>query len=159
MELVNKKYVKINKFNIFTQIVVSGANKEKVDFFQNLLNVVMNYERDSKHREFINEFYVSVDYINIYDTQITREIIMNALVYASLTSDFHMVKEITPYLYAKSYNYSDGNDTLDYILEHGISPDEYIDGEKERLIFNSDTNTFESGYIYNHDVKLERRKK
>ena len=164
MELVNKKYVKMNKSDIFLQLVRAGAteevqNIEKVNFFQNLLNVVMDYERSGKYRIYLSDFYLKIDDIDIKDTEITRDTIVNALVYASITSDYSMVEKIKPYLYKKSYVVSIGNEILDYILEHGISPEEFIDGESERLIYNSQTGTLEYGYIHNHSVKLERRKK
>ena len=129
----------------------------KVEYFKNLLNVVMNYEKETRRK--IDDFYIPVKDIDITDTEITRETIIHALGYASITKEFHMVMAITPYLYAKSYKYSENNDILDYILEHAIPTQQYIDGEEEKLIFNSDNNSLEYGYIYNHNVKLERRKK
>ena len=162
MELVNKNYVKMYKFNIFLEMVKAGATEQeqddkKVEYFQNLLRTVMTYEKDT--RQHIEDFYIPVKDIDIKDTEVTREIIINALVYASITKDFKMVKEITPYLYAKRYKISAGNEILDYILEHGMTPEEFIDGESEKLIYNSQTETLEYGYIHNHSVKLERRKK
>ena len=162
MELVNKNYVKMYKFNIFLEMVKAGATEqeqddEKVEYFRNLLRTVMTYEKDT--RQHIEDFYIPVKDIDIKDTEVTREIIINALVYASITKDFKMVKEITPYLYAKRYKISAGNEILDYILEHGMTPEEFIDGESEKLIYNSQTETLEYGYIHNHSVKLERRKK
>ena len=164
MELVNKKYVKMYKFDIFTEMGKVGATEkeqddEKVAFFQKMLNTVMDYERNSKHRTFVEEFYVSVDYIDIEDADVTRQTIINALVYASITKDFRMVKEITPYLYCKRYKVVHGNDVLDYILEHGMDTDTLIDGEEEKLIYHPNTESLEYGYIHNHSVKLERRKK
>lgn len=164
MELVNKKYVKMNKSDIFLQLVRAGATEKeqdvkKVNFFQNLLNVVMDYERTGKHRNYLEEFYLSIDDIDITDTEVTRETIVNALVYASITNDYSMVEKIKPYLYKKRYVVSIGNDILDYILEHGINIDELIDGENEKLIFNSNTNSLESGFIFEDSIKLERRKK
>ena len=73
--------------------------------------------------------------------------------------NFKMVKEITPYLYAKRYKLCVVNEILDYILDHSMTPEEFIDGESEKLIYNSQTGTLEYGYIHNHSVKLERRKK
>lgn len=164
MELVNKKYVKMHKFDIFTEMVKVGATEEKQDeervsFFQKMLNVVMEYERNTKPRTYVEEFYVSVDDLDISDAEITRDTIINALVYASITKDFHMVKEITPYLYCKRYKVVEGNDDLDYILEHGMDTDTFIDGEEEKLIYHPETESLEYGYIHNHSVKLERRKK
>ena len=104
-------------------------------------------------------FYVSVDDLDISDAEVTRQTIINALVYASITKDFHMVKEITPYLYCKRYKVVEGNDDLDYILEHGMDTDTFIDGEEEKLIYHPETESLEYGYIHNHSVKLERRKK
>lgn len=163
MELVNKKYVKMNKSDIFLQLVRAGAteevqNIEKVNFFQNLLNVVMDYERSGKYRIYLSDFYLKIDDIDIKDTEITRDTIVNALVYASITSDYSMVEKIKPYLYKKSYVVSIGNDILDYILEHGIGIDELIDGENEKLIFNSNTNSLEPGFIFEDSIKLERKK-
>lgn len=162
MELVNKKYVKMNKSDIFLQLVRAGAteevqNVEKVNFFQNLLNVVMDYERSGKHRIYLSDFYLKIDDIDIKDTEITRETILNALVYASIINDYSMVEKIKPYLYKKSYVVSIGNDILDYILEHGISIDELIDGENEKLIFNSNTNSLEPGFIFEDSITLERK--
>ena len=164
MELVNKKYVKMHKFDIFTEMVKVGATEEKQDeervsFFQKMLNVVMDYERNTKPRTYVEEFYVSVDDLDISDADVTRQTIINALVYASITKDFHMVKEITPYLYCKRYKVVVGNDVLDYILEHGMDTDTFIDGEEEKLIYHPETESLEYGYIHNHSVKLERRKK
>ena len=163
MELVNKKYVKMNKSDIFLQLVRAGAteevqNIEKVNFFQNLLNVVMDYERSGKYRIYLSDFYLKIDDVDIKDTEITRDTIVNALVYASITSDYSMVEKIKPYLYKKSYVVSIGNDILDYILEHGIGIDELIDGENEKLIFNSNTNSLEPGFIFEDSIKLERKK-
>ena len=163
MELVNKKYVKMNKSDIFLQLVRAGAteevqNIEKVNFVQNLLNVVMDYERSGKYRIYLSDFYLKIDDIDIKDTEITRDTIVNALVYASITSDYSMVEKIKPYLYKKSYVVSIGNDILDYILEHGIGIDELIDGENEKLIFNSNTNSLEPGFIFEDSIKLERKK-
>ena len=70
-----------------------------------------------------------------------------------------ILKYTFSYLYAKRYKISVGNEILDYILEHGMTPEEFIDGESEKLIYNSQTETLEYGYIHNHSVKLERRKK
>jgi hypothetical protein len=72
MELVNKKYVRMHKFDIFTEMVKAGAtekvqDEERVSFFQNLLNVVMDYERNTKPRTYVEEFYVSVDDLDISD--------------------------------------------------------------------------------------------
>ena len=164
MELVNKKYVKMHKFDIFTEMVKVGATEEKQDeervsFFQKMLNVVMEYERNTKPRTYVEEFYVSVDDLDISDAEITRDTIINAIVYASITKDFHMVKELTPYLYCKRYKVVVGNDDLDYILEHGMDADTFIDGEEEKLIYHPETESLEYGYIHNHSVKLERRKK
>ena len=162
MELANKNYVKMYKFDIFHEMVKAGATEKeqddkKVEFFQNLLSVVMNYEKET--RQHIEEFYIPVDDIDIKDTEVTRELIINALVYASITKDFKMVKEITPYLHAKRYKLSIGNKIMDYILEHGMTTEEFIDGESEKLIYNNQSGTLEYGYIHNHSVKLERRKK
>ncbi len=164
MELVNKKYVRMHKFDIFTEMVKSGAtekeqDEERVSFFQNLLNVVMDYERNTKPRTYVEEFYVSVDDLDISDAEITRDTIVNALVYANITNDHIVAKQIVPYLYGKKYKYDEENAVLNYVLNHGIAPDEFIDGESEKLIFNRDLNCLEYGYIHNHSVKLERRKK
>lgn len=161
MELVNKNYIKMYKFSIFTEMVKAGATEKeqddkKVEFFQNLLSVVMNYEKET--HQHIEEFYIPIKDIDINDIEITRETIVNALIYACDVKDFKMIEEITPYLYVKRYKLIIGNRITDYILEHGISPDEYIDGEKEKLIYNSQTNSLEFGYIHNHSIKLEKRK-
>ena len=60
MELVNKKYVKMHKFDIFRQMVNAGATEkeqddEKVAFFQKMLNVVMEYERSIKTRKYMQD--------------------------------------------------------------------------------------------------------
>lgn len=164
MELVNNKYVRMRKYDIFTELVKAGATEdiqdnEKVAFFQNLLGVVMNYERNSKPRTTIEEFYVSVDDIDISGAEITRKTIVNALVYANIVNDSLAAKQIVPYLHGRKYTFDDENPVLVYILNHGMSPDEFIDGESEKLIFNKNSNCLEYGYIYNHSVKLERRKK
>lgn len=162
MELVNKKYVKMYKFDIFHEMVKAGATEEtydedKVNFYQNVLHAVMNFESSRKHKTPIDEFYISVDDIDIKDAEVTRQTIVNALVYASMTNDFDMVEKIKPYLYKSKYIVSVGNEILDYILEHSMSADELIDGEKEKLIFNSNTNSLELGFIYDDGMKLERR--
>lgn len=162
MKLINKKYVELDSSDIFVQIVNAGGcdeiqDENKIKYFKNLLSIVMKHKKVTKRP--INKFYLKVSEIDINDADISRDTIINALVYASITKDFQMVKEITPYLYAKSYKYSENNEILEYILEHAIPYNELIDGEEEQLIFNSETNSFEYGYIYDHGVKLERRKK
>ena len=163
MELVNNKYVKKTKHDIFLQMVNAGSSEEdydeeKVRFFQNLLNVAMSYENSFKHSAPIDYFYVSTDYIDKNDTTISRQIIINAIVYATIHQDFRMIKKLIPYLYSEKYIYSPNDQLLEYILENGMDIDEYIDGEKTKLIYNPSINEFEKGFIYGKERKLERKK-
>lgn len=162
MELVNKKYIKMHKFDIFHQMVKSGAteeqyDEEKVAFYQNILSVVMDYENSQKYRTTLEDFYICVDDVDISDIEISRQTIINALVHAGINYDFDMVKRLTPYLYEKSYVADLNNDILAYALEYGMNTHEYIDGEKERLIFNFNTNSLEKGFIFDEGMKLERK--
>lgn len=168
MELVNKNYVKMTEFNIFHEMIKASDKKdeEKYEFLQKLLQVVMKFKNNG--RRHVEEFYVDIKYFPNETFEITRNTIMNALAYATINGDFDMIKEFPVLLYKDFHtipaNYEETyaentKETLGYILNHSISIEEYLDGEKERFVFNPETNSIEKDYIYNHNVKLERRKK
>lgn len=164
MKLVSKNYVEMTKFDIFHQMVKAGDSEEnydevKVNYFQNMLRVVMDHENATRHKTHVDYFYVPVDNIDLSNIGISRKLLLNALIYASVNSEYDMIKKIKPYLFLDKVDFSFDNDVINYALENGLPFEEYIDGEKERLIFNKDLNCLEYGYVYNHTVKLERRKK
>lgn len=157
MNLVNYEYVKLDRCLIFYGIVTAtdDKNDDKVDFFQKIIRTIMDYERANK--TLINEFYIKISDIetqeHLKDIEITveRQMILNAILYAAYNMDIEMLQKLTATPIQKHQLSQDElGDNLDYILNHSINLNEYINGEKERIVYDVKENKLEKAYIFKH---------
>lgn len=156
MELVNNKYIEIDRFDIFGgQVEASDqGDKAKMRYFDKLIRTLLDYEKQKK--KFIMSIYIDKDsdyakkYVNFNNITIRRQAIINAILLAMLNNDIDIAIKLKTYIYKKSVLPTELGDMLDYVLEHNIDICEYLNGENLRIIYNDKLNKFEKGYIYNN---------
>ena len=160
MEIINKRYIKLDKFDIYGRIVKSTNNDE---YSSNLLKLMFDYEKNEKC--FIREIYLSRDskklgrVIDLNNLPIKRNTIKNAIVFAALSDDIEMLKRLNKYIYKNEvYPFEIEDDLLNYILENSIDINEYLEREYTRIIYDEKLNKLEEGYIY-QEKELDNIKK
>lgn len=156
MELVNNKWIKMYKQDLFLKIVEysDSNNLYMLEYFQELINTVLEYEKE--HKQYINEIFFHIDNFSeneIVNIPIKRQTILNAYVFSVMTNQMDLACEIGKYLSKKEVLVSELGDLKNYILENSINIDEYYDGEKIRIIYNNQENKLEEGYIFNDEKK------
>jgi len=161
LELVNKKFIKLDKFDIYGRLVKTTENIDN-EFISNLIRLFFDYEKENKC--FIKEFYIHVndtqfnEIIDINNIPIRRDGIRNAALFAFLTNNLDLAKKLEEFIHKKIvYPYELGN-LLDYVLENSIDINEYYDGERKKIIYDEKSNKLEEGYIYSK-TELKKIKK
>lgn len=167
MELITSKYIKMSKFDLFTQIVAAQDEKKykKLKFFRKLVNSVMEYEREKK-RTVIDYIYVSVDclkdfgILDVSNLPISRQSVLNAILFATFAGDIEMVQKLSAFMNKTQNDPLELGDILSYVLKHSMDINEYMSIEQERYIYNVDSNKIEKGKIYSLDeeIKVKRLK-
>lgn len=149
MELVNKKYIKLDKFDVYGRLVKSTGKEE---YSANLIRLMFDFEKEKKY--FIREFYLDKNskkinkLIDVNNLPIKRDIIRNAIIFAILSNNFDIAEKLKKFLFEiQVYPYELG-DLLDYVLENSIDINEYYNGEMTKIIYNENLNEIEQGYIY-----------
>ena len=151
MELVNFEYIKIEKIDIFNELLnYSEANNDYMkNYFQKLLDTILKYEKESK--KFIKDIYLHRSDFTIKEVRnmpIKRQTVINAYVYANIYNDVFWKDEIGNYILKKEVTLDELFNTVNYILEHSIDINEYFDGEIPRYIYNSQEDKIDIGYIF-----------
>ena len=150
MERVNKEYVKLDKFDLLCNI------DKKIDCIKNLLSSVYNYEKDNKY--YIGEFYLNInskyysELAKYFDFPIKRNTLLNAFIYAGYNKDLEMVFRLNPFITLNGVSIEELGNLSSYVLEHGISFDEYLDKQEKRLIFDENLGSFYKHFIYDENV-------
>ena len=101
MNLVNHEYVKLNRFDIFLEIVEASEQNDdnKLEFFQEMYRTIMEYEKANRIN--ISEFNIRIDDIDNHEffkskeITIKREIILNAILFAAYNNDIEIIKQLT----------------------------------------------------------------
>lgn len=160
MERVNKEYVKLDKFDLLCNI------DKGIDSIKNLLSSVYNYEKDNKY--YIGEFYLSInskcysELAKFFEFPIKRNTLLNTFIYAGYTKNLEMVFRLNPFITLNEVSIEELGSLSNYILEHGISFDEYLDKQEKRLIFDENLGSFYKNFIYDEntmDVSKSKVKK
>ena len=154
MEIINKEYVKIDKSDLFIELVRASSddNKFNLIFFQNLTRIIYDYEREN-HRT-INELYIktnSLCYKELSKTiqfPIERQTIINAIVFALLNNETNIALQLKKYIKQNRIFPSQLEKLLDYVLINGINTNEFFNGEKDKFIYNDTKNEIETGKIF-----------
>lgn len=157
MEIINKNFIKLDKFFITQQIIISSENKDskKLDFFTNLFTAIINYQHSNRTN--IDYIYISINDLkndNIFkitDLPISRQSIINATLFAILNGDLDKIQELKKYFFKQKTYKSEMPKLFNYVLEHSMDINEYMDKEKIRFIYKEKESKLEKGYIYSQD--------
>ena len=148
MERINKKYVMIDKIDLLCNL---NDECQNVEVIKNILSCISNYERDTK--DYVGDFYLSVDsscygeLSKVFNFPIKRNSLLNAFIYAGHTKNLQMIFNLSSYLSRSAIFIDELGNLSDYVLEHSINFNEYIDGQEKKLIFD-ETKGFYEDYIY-----------
>lgn len=154
MELINNNFIKLSKIDIFLEIQ-NQENIAKLNFFQRLLNVILEYERLEKVK--VDYIYISIKNLldlNILDLNkipITRNILFNATLFAIYSGEVEVAQKLRKYFYKDKIYKEEIPDLFNYVLEHSIDMNEYFNGERKRLVYSNTNNKLEEEYIYTLD--------
>ena len=127
-------------------------NNDKIVFFQKLLETVIEYEK--KRKVHINNIYISIDSLNnpwifkISELPIKRQTLLNATLFAVYNGDMDIVKKMTSFFLENEMSTNELGGLVDYVLEHSMDMNEFIVGEKERIIYKEKESKLEKGYIF-----------
>ncbi|MGM9849488.1 MAG: hypothetical protein ACI31V_01155 [Bacilli bacterium] len=148
MERINKKYVMLDKIDLLCSL---NDEIENIDVIKNILSCISNYEKENK--DYVGNFYLSVDSLyyselsKIFDFQIKRNSILNAFIYAGHTKNLQMIFNLNSFLSYNEVSINKLGNLSDYVLEHSINFNEYIDGQEKKLVFDEEKGFYED-YIY-----------
>ena len=155
MNLVNHKYVILDRLSIFLKMVEASEQNDdnKLEFFQEMYRTIMEYEK--ANRICLSEFYIRIDdienheYFKTKEITIEIEIILNAILFAAYNNDIEILKQLTQ-IPINKYEISrdELGENLDYILNHSMDIKEYISGEEERFVYNIKENKIEKAYVF-----------
>lgn len=155
MNLVNHKYVILDRLSIFLEIVEASEQNDdnKLEFFQEMYRTIMEYEK--ANRICLSEFYIRIDdienheYFKTKEITIEREIILNAILFAAYNNDIEILKQLTSITINKyELSQDELGENLDYVLNHSMDINEYISGEEERFVYNIKENKIEKAYVF-----------
>ena len=165
MNLVNYEYIKLDTFSIFTEIIKSLDEEDdaRLNFFQKLNGIIMDYERE--YRIHISDFYIRISdlenqqCLNIDKIPVERQIVLNSILYAVYNNDLEMLDKLTS-IDIQNYEIlqSELGGNLNYILNHSMDINEYINGEEERLVYVEKESKLEKTYIFNYRKKEKSKK-
>lgn len=160
MELINNNFIKLSKIDIFLEIQ-NQENIAKLNFFQRLLNVILEYERLEKVK--FDYIYMSIKDLldlNILDLNkipITRNSLFNATLFAIYSGEVEVAQKLRKYFYKDKIYKEEIPDLFNYVLEHSIDMNEYFNGERKRLVYSNTNNKLEEEYIYTLDKLRVKR--
>lgn len=164
MKLVNHNFIQLDKMDIFHEFVKSPKLKvdsKKLEFFQKVFDTLSDYERE--YRETINTLYISID--NLTDTTIIkvsalpieRQRLLNATLFAIYNKDFEIVSNLTSFFIKKEVLPSELGNVLDYVLDHSLDMNEYLEVEREKFIYFEDDNKIERGYLFTDKDRMVKK--
>ena len=160
MELINNNFIKLSKIDIFLEIQ-NQENIAKLNFFQRLLNVILEYERLEKVK--FDYIYMSIKDLldlNILDLNkipITPNNLFKANLFSIYSGEVEVDQKIQKYFYKDKIYKEEIPDLFNYVLEHSIDMNEYFNGERKRLVYSNTNNKLEEEYIYTLDKLRVKR--
>lgn len=147
MRLVSRDCVGISFYDTFIEEAAadSRGNKKQANFFRELRKEI----EDSREGKLASpDEYVYIDItepsfqklgFDVSKMEVTRETILNAFVIAAYSDNYIMVGKIKPYLGKDRYLYGElPVDVREYILDNGISIEEYLENQDENEICASE---------------------
>ncbi len=149
MEFINKFYVKVDK-----QDLINYVNDKIYDssLVLEMLDSINEYEKNTG--DDVSSFYLSViskyyrSLSNYFSIPIKRDILINAYMQSLILEKNMEMSSLSEFIINKELNFKENCNLFNYVLEHSMDIDEFLNGQKEKLIFNEKTG-LEMGYIYN----------
>lgn len=163
MKIINDEFILIDRFEIFGGEITANDNKDKrkANYFNKFIHALIEYEKETG--KFVKGVYIKRDskYSDIFKDvkyKISRNDILNAILYATLNNEYNIAKRLSDIIVKKDKYYYDDTLLSNYIINHSMDINEYLDGEKTKLVYNDINNKFENDYIYNNVKKLELKR-
>jgi hypothetical protein len=156
MERVNKEYVMVNKIDLLCSL---NDEIENVGVIKNILSIINNYEKDNN--DYVSNFYLGVNssyykkLAKVFSFPIKRNSLLNAFIYAGHTKNLQMIFNLNSFLSLSEVSIDELGNLSDYVLEHSVDFNEYVDGQEKKLILDEKIGFYED-YIYD---TLGRQKK
>lgn len=151
MERINKNYVRLDKFDL-----LCNSENDKSGVVRDLLMCISEYEMSNN--EYVGDFYMNVNgtyyskLSSVYEFPIIRSSIINSFIYAGYKKDLNMLFQLNLFVCLDSVSLDKLGNLSNYVLEHSIDFNEYLDGENEKLVFDDMTQTFCYKKIYSETV-------
>lgn len=155
MYLVNNEYIITTNFSMYCEIVKAAdeCNDNKLEFFEKITRVIINYEQAKK--EHIDEFYIRVSdlqklqYVKTQEIPIARQTILNAILFAAYNNDIEILNKLTSIsIQKREIPQQELGENLDYVLNHSMDINEYITGEREKFVYNVKEHQIEKAYVF-----------
>ena len=156
MKLLNREWIKVDRFSIFMEMAkdmgISKDKKRKM-FFQKLLNVINEYQKNNKG--ITDEVYISVDELcaqnlfSINDIPIDSHLLNHIVLLSSSEDNFLVAKILSTYLLeSREVTINDiGEDIANYIFDNCDRYDGFFSGECTRVVYSEKENILEERTI------------
>lgn len=161
MESVSKFYIKVDKSDLLESLngtIYGHAHVEE------LLGKLENYEKNNNVS--VDSFYLCVvsgyfnEVISAHDISLKQDSILNAYLQSLFLGDTDMSTKLSLFLKNEKSSYRDlGCSLYNYVLDHRMSFDEFINGEEDKLLFDDNIDSFVMGSIRDPFVKPKTKKK
>lgn len=151
MEFINKFYVKVDKKDLSDCI-----NNEFCDtsLIFEMFNCINEYE--NMNGVSVDSFYLSVlskhyrCLSNIFSIPIKRSTLINAYIQSLILQDQKKLILLSDYIMHKELSFKENICLFNYVLNHSMDIDEFLNGQDLKLVFNDETCELEKNYIYNN---------
>jgi len=156
MERINNEYVRLDKFDL-----LCNSENDKSGVVRDLLMHIVDYEKNNN--EYVGSFYIDVNgfyysrLASVYEFPIMRSSIINSFIYAGYKKDLNMVFQLNSFICLNSVSLDQLGNLSSYVLEHSIDFNEYLDGEKEKLVFDDTNKSFVYKKIYGESIVKSKK--
>lgn len=161
MESVSKFYIKVDKSDLLESLKSTIYGHARVE---ELLGKLENYEKNNNVS--VDSFYLSVvsnyfnQVISAHDISLKQDSILNAYLQSLFFGDTDMSTKLSLFLKNERSSYRDlGCSLYNYVLDHSMSFDEFINGEEDKLLFDDNIDSFVMGSIRDPFAKPKTKKK
>lgn len=165
MEIVNKKYIRVKKSDIFVQELpeLYDKSKERQLFFEDMVSSILNSLKDPEGKGrrgsfiYIDEVYIPIESIRKYDFfeeqefYVTKSTVVNATLFALINGEIETVLSLMKFLLKDKTFVNELGECKDYVLEHNININDYLNEEREKYIYNPIDKSINKGFIHSKD--------
>ncbi len=151
MDLINNNFVRISRSDMFN-ILLKMSNDDVFEETRVLLLKLLSYE--ASNDEYAHDIYFSVDskfvktLVGHYPLCIKRQTLLNSCFHAARLNEYDILFKLGMLLPMFEVPLDNMGDLSDFVLTHSINPNEYFDGEKDRIIYDDVVKSFKRAFIY-----------